>query len=77
MKELKPCPFCGSKEIKVILEHDPECGRCWYVRCEGCYAHSTSMVECWDKQEPENAYKEIIRATEQAMAAWNRRKQDG
>lgn len=75
-ENLKPCPFCGSEEVKVVLEHDRECGRCWYVQCQRCYAQGSSMVESMGNQELDKAYEQIITATNEAIAAWNRRVND-
>ena len=77
MSKLKPCPFCGSEEVKVVLEHDRTCGRCWFVQCQDCYAQGASAVESVDGQEPDEAYEQIVRATNTAKEAWNRRVQDG
>ena len=77
MSKLKPCPFCGSEKVKVVLEHDRTCGRCWFVRCQTCYSQGSSMVESMDRQEPEEAYEQIVSATNKAKEAWNRRAQDG
>lgn len=73
MSKLKPCPFCGSEKAKVILEHDRTCGRCWFVQCQGCYAQGTSIVESINGQEPDEAYEQIVSATNRAKEAWNRR----
>jgi len=65
---LKPCPFCGAKDIRVCgakdsplsIEHQPSKGRgwaeYWSIVCEGCTA--------------EGARKG---ARAEAIAAWNRR----
>lgn len=74
--ELKPCPFCGSEKVKVMLEHDSICGRCWFVQCENCHSKGTSIVESMYRQEPEEAYEQIINATNKAKDAWNRRADD-
>ena len=71
--KLKPCPFCGSEQVNIILEHDRECGRCWYVQCLNCYARGSSMVESVGNQRPDEAYKQIVAATHDAVAAWNKR----
>lgn len=77
MDKLKPCPFCGSEKVKVMLKHDRIYGRCWFVQCQNCYSKGTSMVESMDRQEPEEAYDQIISATNKAKDAWNRRANDG
>lgn len=33
MMKLKPCPFCGSKDIKVWMKFDS-----YFVQCEDCSA---------------------------------------
>ena len=73
MDTLKPCPFCGSEKVKVVLKHERICGRCWAVQCQKCYSKGTSIVESMNDQEPDEAYEQIIRATNEAKAAWNRR----
>ena len=34
---LKPCPFCGSKEV-VYEKYESMCGQRWRVVCCGCVA---------------------------------------
>lgn len=75
--ELKSCPFCGSEKVKIILEHDRDCGRCWFVQCNTCYARGASIVESIDRQEPDEAFGQIVKATKEAAKAWNRRANDG
>ena len=70
---LKSCPFCGNVNVKLVLEHDKDVGRCWYVECQKCYAKSASMVECHGRQEPEEAFDQITAAVIAATIAWNRR----
>lgn len=77
MDKMKPCPFCGSEKVKVVPEHDNICGRCWFVQCQNCHSKSTSIVESMERQEPEEVYDQIIRATNKAKEAWNRRANDG
>lgn len=35
--ELKPCPFCGNKEI-VYMQYQHDAGLRWKVFCLGCAA---------------------------------------
>jgi hypothetical protein len=35
------------------------------------------MVESMDRQEPDEAYEQIVSATNKAKEAWNRRTHDG
>ena len=77
MEDLKPCPFCGSEKVKVVLEHNRTYGRCWFVQCQTCYSQSSSIVESMDSQEPDEAYEQIVSATNKAKEVWNRRAGDG
>ena len=52
-KELKPCPFCGSKILNVTNAMGE-----WWVDCKGCAA-STIMasteekaIEAWNRRTP-------------------------
>ena len=53
MNELKPCPFCGSKDVEVNingLDSYIECGNCLAVfrQREACNADET--IEAWNKR---------------------------
>lgn len=58
VKELKPCPFCGAKEINcdfVVLDVFAE----WYVECEKCgamlkdFSYKSDAVQAWNtRHEP-------------------------
>lgn len=37
MTELKPCPFCGSDEVRIAVTYAP---RWYYGECEECYART-------------------------------------
>lgn len=73
MYDLKPCPFCGEKIVKICLEHDRILGRCWLVACQRCGAKSAKIFESISKQEPEEAYEQIERAVNNAVELWNTR----
>jgi Lar family restriction alleviation protein len=55
-KELKPCPFCGGDNIKVlggkIGKHDTN----FFVVCKDCSATSgtdpekTNVIEAWNRR---------------------------
>lgn len=55
--ELKPCPFCGSKEI-VFMQYEHTAGLRWKVFCCGCaaeidpgYAQQQHVVAAmWNKR---------------------------
>ena len=72
MGVLKYCPFCGSTNVKIMLEHDRDCGRCWYAKCQKCYSQGTSYVECPSGNQAEDeALEQIKTAVKNAANAWN------
>ena len=82
--ELKPCPFCGGKDIWYVLEYDLV-----YAKCQVCGAtgskYRTMVVakEAWNRR----AENEELKFTRQFIhehgldfelaSAWNRRAEDG
>ena len=67
MMELKPCPFCGSRDVKVYAYQDG--GIC--VKCLDCYCQT----------QPSNDFcisdaKKYKSAFEKSVEAWNRRVTD-
>ena len=73
MYDLKPCPFCGEKDVKICLEHDRNLGRCWQVACQRCGSKGAMTFESISKQNPEEAYEQIERAVKAAVELWNTR----
>lgn len=73
MYDLKPCPFCGEKDVKICLENDRLLGRCWLVVCQRCGSKSSKQIESISKQNPEEAYEQIERAVKAAVELWNTR----
>ena len=60
MSELKPCPFCGTKDTVIVLENNSEDGRYVTVICNwlkgGCGADGgqrltkKDAVDAWNKR---------------------------
>ena len=56
MDELKPCPFCGSKFIRIV-DWDDEDGKVYWARCEKCYVSTQSclrkrdVIELWNRRD--------------------------
>lgn len=59
-QELKPCPFCGSKNIKI-----DKCTK--RIRCKDCFATSGLITRYINKGLSED---------EAVVAAWNERQTD-
>lgn len=58
--QIKPCPFCGSKDIEAFAQYEEDCPyQSAIVRCHSCDAQSAQMV---------GANK-----INMAIAAWNKR----
>ena len=67
MEEMKPCPFCGSKDIRFVYITG---NQCWCaVQCQNCFAEfrgnfmycnngieftRKKLEERWNKRENEN-----------------------
>ena len=70
-QRLKPCPFCGNKDIEFSLIHPQYVGKpdmdywvCWGIGCTECGAtmeYGRTGDETWDDTQ------------EAIIAAWNRR----
>lgn len=67
--KLKPCPFCGSTSIKAKGGVKGECRTAW-IQCRRCNAR-TGVHE---GITPSESYHELQK---EAVAAWNRRVNDG
>ena len=64
MAELKPCPFCGSSDIRVVVTVTGTqiyCDNCLVSILRGPFAESESLAEAEEKSKPN------------AIEAWNRR----
>lgn len=59
MEKLKPCPFCGSTNVKRIIDFSVECAYC------GAQAGSPEM---WNTRKPIEQLKQKFR---KMMDHWN------
>lgn len=56
MPELKPCPFCGSDDIRIGKYGDSEFGYDYGVLCYSCQSHTRytenkkEAVEAWNRR---------------------------
>ena len=72
MTELKPCPFCGGKEVKLFKE-----GSIWVVECLQCLAKVGATAEAdaldfWNYRPKEEQLGGQIREMKQKNAALKR-----
>lgn len=57
MSDLKPCPFCGSKDVFFDETNGMDLD-CDYILCLGCdvfvrYGYSRELIELWNKRVDE------------------------
>lgn len=77
MVNLKYCPFCGSTNVKILLEYDEYGRRYWYAECQKCNSKGASYIECISgNQNKDEALEQIETAVNSAADAWNRRVDD-
>jgi Lar family restriction alleviation protein len=58
--QIKPCPFCGSKNVEAFAQDEDDCpNRSAIVRCHSCDVQSAQMVGSTK--------------IEMAIRAWNKR----
>lgn len=60
---LKPCPFCGSRQVRVVEIVDGEGDRACAVGCEGCGCNGAPHIPLMDDARPA------------AIASWDRREE--
>lgn len=64
--KLRPCPFCGSENLKIYTTERndrPKCAWRAEVVCLGCFGRATNHGFDWTEDK----------AKENAIKAWNRR----
>ena len=87
MAELKPCPFCGSSDVRVSFRDLTTIPDDWkmliFVKCNVCLAQSRaeSLTVCRKEIECYMNSEELCPSMKNALAnvsdAWNRRATDG
>ena len=73
MTELKPCPFCGGKDLEVYASDYFEG---YFVNCIDCNAHGAiAFLSTYNDVDypPKATDKEIEACKEKAKELWNRR----
>lgn len=66
MKELKNCPFCNGKNVKIFAFYDG--GIC--VKCLDCYCQTDVLSDFTiNEAKKQSAYEKVVKA-------WNRREGD-
>ena len=71
-EELKDCPFCGGKEVKIFKE-----GSIWVVECLQCLAKvgataEAEVLDFWNYRQKEKQLGEQIREMKQKNDALKR-----
>ena len=76
MTELKPCPFCGSESMRIVIK---KLSTLWLMDCKKSkYKYYAMCNKCYSKGRPiktefikHNSTSSI--GTEKAIANWNTR----
>jgi Lar family restriction alleviation protein len=56
MKELKPCPFCGSYAVRIAKDKVPDGGYIYDAHCTNCGCGSPfrctkeEVIEAWNRR---------------------------
>ena len=59
-ENLKSCPLCGGKEVKLFKE-----GSIWVVECQQCFAKVGTMAEAYALDFWNYRLKEIVKLKEE------------
>lgn len=85
MYEVKPCPFCGSSDIRYSVKAAPDKIDASYrhisrfyiaMYCQKCHCYGSRVVVTPDTSVGYNARYEVENSSkykERAIAAWNKR----
>lgn len=68
--ELKPCPFCGSKQLTVFDDGDNDPTA--FILCGEC--DSTGPVKLWNRRVPlsPERRREVAERIDRAITRWKR-----
>ena len=71
-QELKPCPFCGSRNIRIVTHMSTRC----YAACNECYAQThmrlekLSAIDVWNRRVAPQWSQEKPTETGDYWLAW-------
>lgn len=69
--ELRPCPFCGEKKVKIRADMLPgsRMTRQWYVECESCGGRTAGIVDSSNCDDM--TYRQVLDAWRKGVINWN------
>lgn len=68
--KLKPCPFCGNEEVRVLYIDDLGITRYVETNNEDDFEKSPCYIHCYNCDMDFYAFSDIVQET---IEAWNRR----